>query len=220
LEAAEFPSLGDYKRFHGMLCGVRTAKKCIQSFDGVVLFADQTFYDDETRSLSTVDYNSKDIPPFMSLNVWSYYLLVLFSMTGLCTLLGQTRMLYMSDTIDIRFEKGISNVESNVIRGLHIPPKVLEYIRRKSNITNDTSVVEDEVVIMKRMFGFDFGGYLSVIMVHFVCNGRQSLVEVYRIENTLFGKITKFVLQQPIQILRYLFLNGTRPGAVAKEKNR
>jgi hypothetical protein len=219
------PSLEDYRRFHGMLCGFHAAKNCIESFDGVALFADQTSYDSETTSLTTFDYNDKEIPALFSLNLWTYYLLVLFSLTGFCTLLGQTRLLNVSDTVNIRFEKDPptekSGVESKAINDLKIPSKVFDYIREKSNDNNGASV-QDDVVIMKRIFEFDFGSYLSVMMIHFVCNGRQSLVEVYRIENNMSGQLAKFFLQQPMHLVRSLSSSSIGIGRerANKEKNR
>jgi hypothetical protein len=188
----------------------------------VALFADQSFYDENvgnTDLLATVDYNNKTFFP-MELTIMKYYLLVLFSLTGPCTLLGQTQVLRAVDGLNETLPQ--QTIDSVVVRStatkdlLSIPCNVLDYIRRQSvnlDKVNDQVVTSSTnslppnggddnnnnlIVVLKRRFEFDFGGYLSVMMLHLVCSrGRMHLVEVYRFqtEKSLLGRVVSLVLQ-------------------------
>jgi hypothetical protein len=100
----EPPSFNEYRSFHGMLCKQKIAKRCIKSFNnGVALFANQKEYykcDDDDNgnndlnnlNLSNYDFNnieSSGIP----FNIWTYYSLVVLSLTGLCSILRITQCL-------------------------------------------------------------------------------------------------------------------------------
>jgi hypothetical protein len=107
------PTIKDYIAFHGMLCYPSQARKCVDSFTGAILFADQSVYDklmkweleqkkkgdvslllDTSTSVvfdklfSPVDFSRNVLP----LSVPTYYLLVLATWTGLCTWLGCTTL--------------------------------------------------------------------------------------------------------------------------------
>jgi hypothetical protein len=76
--------LPDFTRFHGMLCGPAASQRCIDAFDGRTLFMPH-------------DYKQKGIAAYevigsgmSGLNIFTYYSLVLSSLTGLSTLLGAT----------------------------------------------------------------------------------------------------------------------------------
>ena len=105
-------SLPEYTAFHGMLCSPTTARRCIASFSkGAAVFADQQEYycgdndddddadnDGDTKNTNTSitnlarwDFNRTASP--LALNVWTYYVLVVFSMTGLSSLFGRTHCL-------------------------------------------------------------------------------------------------------------------------------
>jgi hypothetical protein len=220
------PSLTDYTNFHGMLCHVETARRCLTSFNGVALFADQSFYnlhtgDTTASSFASVDYNNEKLFP-LGLTVMNYYLLVLFSLTGPCTLCGQTRVLRAEEGLNEMFQQQtidseivVHSTETKVPLG--IPSNVLNYIRRQSanldknenligislahSLTPDDGNVDNKNnnnnVVLKRRFEFDFGGYLSVMMLHFVCHrGRTHLVEVYRLqtEHSLLGWVVTSLL--------------------------
>ena len=108
---ATSPSLQEYTAFHGMLCTPTTARRCIASFSkGAAVFADQQEYycgdndadadtdtDEDNNNNTTItnlarwDFNRTASP--LALNVWTYYVLVVFSMTGLSSLFGRTHCL-------------------------------------------------------------------------------------------------------------------------------
>mmetsp|Transcript_28281 Transcript_28281/g.44114 ORF Transcript_28281/g.44114 Transcript_28281/m.44114 type:complete len:152 (+) Transcript_28281:749-1204(+) len=83
------PSLTDYTNFHGMLIRPRKAQACIQSFKGCILFMPSDYGRDSAT------FPLQDWSPFevRSLNLWSYFALVFFSLTGLSTLLNFTKTL-------------------------------------------------------------------------------------------------------------------------------
>ena len=105
------PSLDEYNSFHGMLCKPKTAKRCIESFnDGVALFADQKEYykddddDDDINHLnrlSNFDFNNTtaELGSGLPFNIWTYYLLVVLSLTGLISLLSITPFSYTHLTL-------------------------------------------------------------------------------------------------------------------------
>jgi hypothetical protein len=84
------PALGAsaYSAFHGMLCGPATAARCVDSFNGTILFMPSTYEPDKFR-------NHRERLPHevKSLTLLKYYALVLFSLTGLCSMLRQTETL-------------------------------------------------------------------------------------------------------------------------------
>ena len=101
-----------------MLCTPATARRCIASFSkGAAVFADQQEYycgdnDDDAdadndgdknnstsiTNLARWDFNRTASP--LALNVWTYYVLVVFSMTGLSSLFGRTHCLKAVDYND------------------------------------------------------------------------------------------------------------------------
>ena len=84
------PALGAsaYSAFHGMLCGPAIAARCVDSFNGTILFMPSTYEPDKFR-------NHRERLPHevKSLTLLKYYALVLFSLTGLCSMLRQTETL-------------------------------------------------------------------------------------------------------------------------------
>jgi hypothetical protein len=202
-----------------MLCGTAAAERCIKSFDGVALFADQSAYNaanSESNCLMAFDYNIRSI--FPSLTVWSYYLLVVFSFTGICTLFGQTRLLKVADDLDAPFNEEETNegVSSEVAENLRIPPKVIEYIRNRSKnlatsaaapvkLDDQKADVDNDAVVLKRRFEFDFGGFLTVMMLHFVCSQRKThLVEVYRFEKLSVVGLVVSLFVKPLSLWRQM----------------
>ena len=171
------PTLNEFTAFHGMVCNPMSAKRCIDYFNGGALFASQTDY--EKDDLETFDYTRTPI----RLNLFSYYALVVFSCTGLLSLLGHTRAPTIQEENAIlkvnetgRDEVAIhSNSLHNIpgAKALIIPRKTLRYISERSN-----SAPSQEILFMRR-FEFEFGSLLSVIMCHLECNGKRFLVEVY-----------------------------------------
>jgi hypothetical protein len=180
------PSIEDYKAFHGMVCGLRASKRCIDSFDGCTIFADRSEIESD-KDISNFDY-SRTWP--LGFNLCSYYCLVLLSLTGLCSLLGKTQLLVVRDenskTI-VSKETVIFASESH--KHLRVPAKVIDYMMERSRVLSPTTEDDPEIMLHRR-FEFNFGGHLSVVMFHFVCsNGQKYLVEVYDWADTWPGKI-------------------------------
>lgn len=94
-------SLNDYIAFHGMLIAPGAAQRCIESFTGAALFADQSSYDDGAEP-KNFDYNRTPL----RFTLWSYYVLAALSLTSLCTLLGQTKLLTVIDHKNLGFKEG------------------------------------------------------------------------------------------------------------------
>jgi hypothetical protein len=200
------PSLKDYTNFHGMLCSVGTARRCIQSFNGVAIFADQSIYNDDNTDLSTVDYNKKGA--LLGLSVLNYYLLVLFSLTGACTLLGQTEFLESRDGLSEQFhleQKDVTVRSKKIQNQLCMPSKVLEYIRASSAGGTENNLADpaaSNMVVLKRRFEYNFGGCISVMMLHFECSrGKTHLVEVYRIERKSPFGLVVCILLKPLRLV-------------------
>ena len=114
-------SLPDYINFHGMLCQPKTAQRCIQSFDGRIVFV-PTGYSEST--LAMFDYRGGS--SLLRLNIFTYYLLVMTSLTGLATLFRQTRFLAADEK-----EETLSTKEpfvSSFHPELRVEPFVWNYI--------------------------------------------------------------------------------------------
>jgi hypothetical protein len=178
--AAPRPSvatLDDYTNFHGMLCRPRTAQRCIDSFTGTVLFIPEHC---ETSAISRYDCSKM-------LTLWSYYALVLVSLTGLSTLFKQTKFLVAQQ---VPPEQEQANADQLVSQHCHPPlsvtQNVLDYVLQQT----DSSSLQ-----LTRRFEYHFGGLVpvSVIMLHLSCDkGLLHLVEVYRVERgrRLFSFLT------------------------------
>jgi len=153
------PSLDEYKSFHGMLCKPRTAKRCIESFNnGVALFADQKEYeydddDDDINlnHLSNFDFNNTtaELGSGLPFNIWTYYLLVVLSLTGLSSILRITQCLKAVEynlnfdddnqqaALRLVFRKGDDkHIESTEIKNeknkLRIPQNAIDYVINRS----------------------------------------------------------------------------------------
>ena len=153
------PSLDEYKSFHGMLCRPKTAKRCIEIFNnGVALFADQKEYeydDDDINHLnhlSNFDFNNNtaELGSGLPFNIWTYYLLVVLSLTGLCSLLRITQCLKAVEynlnfddnneqaSVRLVFRKGGDDryIESTEIKNeknkLRIPQNAIDYVINRS----------------------------------------------------------------------------------------
>jgi len=236
------PSLEDYKAFHGMLCAPKDARRCIQSFEGgAILFASQEDYGIAiagNKSFSNFDFNGN------TLNIWTYYLLVIFSLTGLCSVLRRTKVIEAveyndsddsGDDILRQFKKGdkkfIESSKTTTAKNpLRLPPEVIEYVidrsfalgplytensmKEEMNAKKDATIsiateekdTMPELTLIRR-FEYDFGGWLSVMMLHFVCtNGRMHLVEIYGLnKQTIVGFIVE-ILMKPLQLLKLILM--------------
>lgn len=79
----------DYIDFHGMLCVPSVASKCIDSFNGKILFMPR-------------DYKSKGIDRYCysRISLIDYYTLVVYSLTGLSTLLNMTSLSHAEESME------------------------------------------------------------------------------------------------------------------------
>lgn len=175
-----------------MVCTFSTASKCVDSFDGSILFASRSDYQKD-KNIASYDYSRTAA----TLNVFTYYLLVLVSFTGLCTLLGQTQIPLFRDECE-QIVPGEGNVvASKSDPDLQVPSKIIEYMLERSqefsqqkNESSDSKTARTPELMLTRRFELNFGKFLSVVMLHFVCsNGRKHLVEVYSLNDSWMGKI-------------------------------
>jgi hypothetical protein len=88
-------TLSDYRRFHGMLCGPFTSRRCCNSFNGILFMPS--------------DYAKKGVHAYHSdrINILTYYGLVVASITGLSSLLGATEEISVEENLTkgLRFDK-------------------------------------------------------------------------------------------------------------------
>jgi hypothetical protein len=169
-------SFDDYANFHGMFCRPRTAKRCIDSFTGSILFMPDHYT--TTKTIQDYDCSGGGIT-----NTLTYYLLVLVTFTGLSSLLRQTEIRTAEETsLQLHVSSSSNNNNTNTAicskhdGRLKVDSSVLDYVLRQHNSTN---------LKLTRRFDFHFGGLvpISVIMLHLTCNqGFLHLVEVYRVE--------------------------------------
>jgi hypothetical protein len=176
------PSVDDYIAFHGMFCSPFVARQCIDSFDGSAFFANKNYYESGCN-LEFIDYSRRR---FFRLKVFTYYLLVLVTFTGLCSLFGQTKLTAQRKEDEHFTIEDEREVQSNFHEDLQVPPHVIAYILKTSQTTE---------LVLKQRFEYDFGTFFSVIMLHFVCsNGRKHLVEVYKWNHPLVGLLADGII--------------------------
>jgi hypothetical protein len=228
-------SLKDYTAFHGMLCGPKAARRVMQTFEGgAVVFGSQEAYDVANSGKSNVaDLDVTGLRVF-SLNIFSYYFLVLVSLTGCCSALGCTKVIEAIEYVDndgdkdtppgntpLRFKKSdkkfIESSKTVTTVPLRLPPQAMEYVidrsfalgpvstknarNEQTNMEGNTNSIAEETTIPEltliRRFEYDFGGWFTVMMLHFLCtNGRTSLVEIYRFDTeTKVGVIASTLVQ-------------------------
>ena len=159
-------SLEDYKNFHVMLCHPKAAKRCINSFNGSILFMPHHY---TQQTLSDYDCGGG------ILTLISYYLLVLVTFTGLSTLLQQTEIRTAEETF-LELNDNNAVIVSQYDNRLKVDRLVLDYILRQNPNSSSLKLI--------RCFDYHFGRLvpISVIMLHLKCDqGLLHLVEVYRV---------------------------------------
>ena len=174
----------DYMAFHSMVCSPQTARRCIESFTGATLFGSMEEYGegDDGGDYGSIDgssctNNSDDrdsnnatanttylrrldyryTAPFLS--VPSYYLLVVFSLTGFCTLLGHTQCVQASHpkkkiTVDVQDGNGnksslrsstatkvLSQTATSMMKmkNLTIKPQIFQYLLDDNDNCSNTT---------------------------------------------------------------------------------
>lgn len=176
-----FPALGasPYHRFHGMLCGPAVAAQCISAFDGTIVFMPATY---RPEDFAAAVREERTLMPYevQALTLLKYYLLVLWSMTGLCSLLRQTQTVDASELVGGDGEKrAVAKPPED--HALSVHPFVVDALASRHGVAG----VRDSVRLIRRFeFRFRLTG-LWVAMHHYKgvdAHGVEtlSLVEVYR----------------------------------------
>lgn len=159
-------SLTEYERFHGMLVGPGSAQRCIESFNGRILFMPSSY------SRDADSFPAKGRSPWepSTLNLFTYYLLVLFSLTGLSTLLGQTSVLDAralssdSDSDGLERQRQLCSAET--------PRLVVDQIALDYLVAPGSSRPLAHAVQLKRRFEYNFKlAGVRVVMLHFISLG-------------------------------------------------
>jgi len=134
-----------------------------------------------------------------TLNPFTYYLLVFFSLTGLSTLLGFTECVD-SREMDCRVNSDATSLCSIREPAVRVSASHLQYVAQKAG-------VEPTAIRLRRRFEFDFQLVgLNVIMLHFSCRkesdnndkaveweDRTHLVEVVRVRHPVMWFIFHFL---------------------------
>ena len=167
-----------FVNFHGMVCSPKTASQCIDAFDGTILFMPSTYTPD---TLAQYDYSPKGV-----LTPFSYYLLVLISLTGLSTLLGMTDFQMAKEypdpkNTDSAIKDAGTPLGSKSNDALCVENYVLDYCKKYT---------QAKTIYLKRQFEYRFRLVgLEVIMLHFLCDqNKLHLVEVYQFKNWFLQK--------------------------------
>lgn len=161
-----------FVNFHGMVCHPKTAAQCIDSFTGTILFMPSDY---TPSSLASFDCSAKGV-----LTPVSYYMLVLFSLTGLSTLLGMTKVVAAKEYPTTAAVQGVP-LASDSNTALRVEKFVLDYCKQYTNANS---------IFLKRRFEYKFRLVgLEVIMLHFLCDqDKLHLVEVYEFNNIICRK--------------------------------
>lgn len=196
------PTLAQYHAYHSMVCSPSTARQCGDSFQtsgGTIIFMPAGTVPALSDSTTT-------------LNVLTYYLLVVISFTGLSTLLG------MTDFVDAREmdekdqavviacgtenEKDEEITLSPLMRSVRDPTNVTLSIDALRYVAKQSSVDELSELRIIRRFEYDFRLVgVNVIMIHLMSpakvEGRPRplhLIEVYQFRNPILRFISWVIL--------------------------
>ena len=202
-------TLKDYDLFHSMVAKPIIAKNCIRSFvksNGCILFMP---YDHSDHDIHLYDASHNN-----SLSVLSYYALVIFSFTGLSTILG------MTDTIDVQDytangglpiwsdQEGMISIHNGMPTNSIMEPDVrarecaLKYVQNHIQTYNQQDIISTSksTIRLQRRFEYNFklfGGF-NVIMLHLKSSDAPEithLVEVYKVHNPIMRRIVSFMFQ-------------------------
>jgi len=192
-------SLSDFTNFHGMLCGIGAARRCIAAFDGRILFLPDHYnretlhcYDYTTRRAAadqqddgTAAGHPKAAAAPLPLSVASYYFLVAASLTGLSSLCGWTKCLEAEEFLQNDAASTIID-ETAAMASVHFPSR----IRVEAFIWKNLSAGPLHLV---RRFEYQFGGpvRLQVMMLHIQSanDKKLHLVEVFYIESPIVRRV-------------------------------
>jgi hypothetical protein len=222
----ERPTIQDYKALHSMVCSPSQARRCLNSFNGAILFADCSVFnkpDVSAKDLDLVDYNHSVVP----LNVVTYYLFVIVSFSGICTLLGYTQMTHSLENrkftkASCRNEGGTTAtfVQSNRHPELRVPYSTIDYLldlsakkvysmgtpsmsSSSSSSSSPTRLPPRPELYLTQRFEFEFGSLYQVMMLHFESSdGRQKhLLEIYKFHSPILGTLVNSLIWSMNQIL-------------------
>jgi len=146
-----------------MIAGPSSAQRCIDSFNGRILFMPYS-YSRDTASFPAVGRSPWE-PATPGLNLFTYYLLVLFSLTGLSTVLGRTVVLdARAVPADSSGEQLQCELASAGNPSLVVEQMVLDYLVAPGS----TRVAAHGVRLLRRFeYNFKMAG-VNVVMLHFI----------------------------------------------------
>lgn len=151
-------TLEQYDAFHSMVCAPGAAAACIRSFNGRILFMPRA----AAHEVSTFPMTGESPYGVSRLTLLKYYLLVIWSLTGLSTCLRLTTTVEATDTLGGRCSTAAD-----------VSDRVLAYLAGESGAR------PAEVRLVRRFrYVFRLPG-LRVMMLHFASPGQLHLVEVY-----------------------------------------
>ena len=176
--------MNDFAHFHGMLCSPRTAKACIKAFNGKILFMPRNY---AAKGLGHYEVTS--------LNIFTYYGLVLQSFTGLSTLLGLTNVVKSLETASM----GSSSSSSGVSCSSSLPEvewtdditsEIQSYLSSHSTTTASSSTPSTAATtVVCRKFEYYFRlPMITVSMYHLYTphDDKLHLVEIYSQNSIMF----------------------------------
>ena len=146
-------SMSEFIDFHGMLISPSSAMRCVAAINGIILFMPSNY---KERGISAFQVTN--------LSTFLYYLLVLFSFTGLSTKLQMTEFLESEEDL----QRGLISPE--------VTEDIIAFISERSNIQG-----ADLKVIRRFSYNFILPA-IRVKMFHLSDghpNGKLHLVEIY-----------------------------------------
>ena len=214
-------SMKDYDSFHRMIANPLAAKRCICSFkdhNGCILFMPSTRKDNE---LILYECSHGE------LNLFSYYMLVILSLTGLSTMLGMTETIDLQDYSQNngevvwppskRSDEGSKLLKSKVEEQIFLKDCDLQYVQRHMNMIRSVSVERNKhdtevfSLRIRRRFEYDFHlTGLNVIMLHLVSPKNPDvlhLLEVYRVRNRVLREFFRLASSAFGNILHTFYKN-------------
>lgn len=194
------PTLDEYRAFHSMVCPPRVAQRCIDSVvrsGGVFLFGTPG-----AHARGRADFSG-------STGMWSYYLLVLYSLTGLSTLLGLT------DEVDAREfpagdespapQEGSKWLRSDRNESVAVSREAIDYCRcatfcTKSKHSSEGCAEGSQSIRLRRRFEYDFRLIgANVIMLHFTTtNNAGSVNDNKRVGNVSLHVVEVYQFRSPL----------------------
>jgi len=169
----------DFIHFHRMLCKPATAQRCLDAFDGSIVFMPNG----TSRSLRIYEY------PSGLLALIFYYALVLCSLTGLFTLLQRTQILIECEENHVPVHEALRAEVAGKSNGVELMVETSRLLKHYNDLYPDTTSL-----FVKRRFEYNFGGLITVVMLHLTCNqGRLHLLEIYHINSSPLRCISNFI---------------------------